>query len=161
VGYAVGRIGCFLRGDDYGIPTDLPWGLSFPKGLPPTTVKVHPTQIYETLASLVIFAIILWVMSPRFKREGPLIFVYAVFAGIERFLVEFIRTNDSFAWGLTQQQWIAIGMMVVGIVGAWWFETHGKMRPTPEQLVAVVASVSRGAKPGSKSMSSGKKGKRR
>ena len=47
VGYAVGRMGCFLRGDDYGVPTDLPWGIAFPKGLPPTTVKVHPTQLYE------------------------------------------------------------------------------------------------------------------
>ena len=47
IGYAVGRMGCFLRGDDYGVPTDLPWGMSFPKGLPPTTVHVHPTQLYE------------------------------------------------------------------------------------------------------------------
>ena len=45
VGHAIGRIGCFLVGDDYGRPTDLPWGIAFPDGLPPTTVRVHPTQI--------------------------------------------------------------------------------------------------------------------
>jgi phosphatidylglycerol:prolipoprotein diacylglycerol transferase len=128
-GYAVGRIGCFLRGDDYGVPTNLPWGMSFPQGLPPTTVRVHPTQLYESAASLVIFALIVWVIGPRFKREGPLIFAYAVLAGIERFLVEFIRTNKPVLLGLTQQQWIAIGMMVVGLLGAWWFETHGRLRP--------------------------------
>ena len=47
VGHAIGRIGCFLVGDDYGRPTDLPWAVAFPKGLPPTTVPVHPTQLYE------------------------------------------------------------------------------------------------------------------
>jgi phosphatidylglycerol:prolipoprotein diacylglycerol transferase len=145
VGYAVGRIGCFLRGDDYGVPTDLPWGMSFPEGLPPTTVKVHPTQLYESAASIVIFALIVWVISPRFKREGSLIFAYAVLAGIERFLVEFIRTNDSALWGLTQQQWIAIGMMVVGVVGAWWFETHGRMRPSAAELAAATVAVPSGA----------------
>jgi phosphatidylglycerol:prolipoprotein diacylglycerol transferase len=132
VGYAVGRIGCFLRGDDYGIPTNLPWGMSFPNGLPPTTVRVHPTQLYESAASLVIFALLVWVFSPRFKREGPLIFVYAVLAGIERLLVEFIRTNKPVALGLTQQQWIAIAMIVVGLIGAWYFGTRGRLRPVIE-----------------------------
>jgi len=129
VGYAVGRIGCFLRGDDYGVPTDLPWGMAFPKGLPPTTVPVHPTQLYESAASLVIFALLVWLISPRFTREGPLIFAYAVLAGCERFLVEFIRTNEPVALGLTQQQWIAIGMIVVGAVGTWYFAKHGRLRP--------------------------------
>ena len=144
VGYAVGRMGCFLRGDDYGIPTSLPWGISFPKGLPPTTVRVHPTQLYEIGASLVIFVIITWVISPRFKREGSLIFAYAILAGIERFLVEFVRTNKPVLLGLTQQQWISIFLVVVGVVGVWWFETHGKLRPTPAQLkpVAVAAAPS-------------------
>jgi len=129
IGYAIGRIGCFLVGDDYGKPTDLPWGIAFPKGSPPTTVPVHPTQLYETLASLVIFALLLWVFSPRFKREGPLIFVYAILAGIERFLVEFVRTNEPVALGLTQQQWISIALVIVGIAGTWWFGTRGRLRP--------------------------------
>jgi phosphatidylglycerol:prolipoprotein diacylglycerol transferase len=129
IGYAVGRIGCFLVGDDYGTPTDLPWGMAFPEGSPPTSVAVHPTQLYETLASLVIFALLLWVFSPRFKREGPLVFVYAVLAGIERFLVEFIRTNEPVALGLTQQQWISIALVVVGIAGTWWLATRGRLRP--------------------------------
>jgi phosphatidylglycerol---prolipoprotein diacylglyceryl transferase len=129
VGYAFGRMGCFLRGDDYGIPTDLPWGMAFPKGLPPTTVHVHPTQLYEIAGTLVIFALLLWVIGPRFKREGPLMFAYAVLAGVERFLVEFVRTNEPVALGLTQQQWISIAMFVVGIAGMWWFGTRGRLRP--------------------------------
>jgi phosphatidylglycerol:prolipoprotein diacylglycerol transferase len=133
VGYAVGRIGCFLNGDDYGVATNLPWGISFPNGSPPTPpgVHVHPTQLYESAASLVIFALLLWVIGPRCKREGPLIFAYAVLAGIERFLVEFIRTNEPVALGLTQQQWISIVLVVVGAVGTWWFATRGRLRPVP------------------------------
>ena len=125
VGYAIGRLGCFLRGCDHGVPTDLPWGMVFPEGLPPTTVKVHPTQLYESAAMLVIFVLIVWVFSPLFKRKGPLFFVWAVLAGIERLLIEFIRTNQAGALGLTQQQWIAVVMIVVGLLGTWWFATHG------------------------------------
>ena len=136
IGYAVGRMGCFLRGDDYGIPTNLPWGIAFPKGLPPTTVRVHPTQLYEIGGSLVIFALLVWVISPRFKREGPLIFVYAILAGIARFLVEFVRTNKPVLLGLTQQQWIAIGMIVVGIIFTWYFGTRGRLRPAFEAQAA-------------------------
>lgn len=146
VGYAVGRLGCFLRGDDYGTPTDLPWGMSFPEGLPPTTVDVHPTQLYESAGSLVIFALIVWVVSPRFKREGGLIFAYLLFAGIERFLVEFIRTNPAVALGLTQQQWISIGLFIIGIAGMWWFETHGRARP----VVAAKGAPAKAAAAGSK-----------
>lgn len=131
MGYVFGRLGCFMRGCCYGVETDLPWGMSFPKGVPPTPegVQVHPTQLYSSLASLVIFALLVWVIGPRFKREGPLIFAYAVLAGIERFLVEFIRANQPIVGGLTQQQWIAIAMVVVGAIGTWWFGTRGRLRP--------------------------------
>ena len=131
LGYAIGRIGCFLRGCCHGKPTDLPWGMSFPQGIPPTPegVHVHPTQLYSMGANLVIFALMAWVIGPRIKREGALIFIYAVLAGVERFLVEFIRTNEPVALGLTQQQWIALALIVVGAVGAWWFGTRGRLRP--------------------------------
>src|SRR6202007_2144193 len=65
VGYGVGRIGCLISGDgDYGIPTSLPWGMSFPKGLVPTNQRVHPTPIYEFLAALLI-AYFLWRVGQR------------------------------------------------------------------------------------------------
>jgi phosphatidylglycerol:prolipoprotein diacylglycerol transferase len=65
LGYGVGRIGCFLSGDgDYGIPTSLPWGMSFPNGLVPTDQRVHPTPIYEFLAACAI-AWWLWRMGSR------------------------------------------------------------------------------------------------
>jgi phosphatidylglycerol:prolipoprotein diacylglycerol transferase len=65
LGYGIGRIGCFLSGDgDYGIPTSLPWGMSFPNGLVPTTQRVHPTPIYELIVACAI-AWWLWKMGTR------------------------------------------------------------------------------------------------
>jgi phosphatidylglycerol---prolipoprotein diacylglyceryl transferase len=56
LGYGIGRIGCLVSGDgDYGKPTSLPWGMSFPHGLVPTTQKVHPTPIYELIVAIFIF----------------------------------------------------------------------------------------------------------
>ncbi len=92
IGHAIGRIGCFLVGDDYGRPTDLPWGVAFPHGLPPTSVPVHPTQLYEALALLPLA----WMLF-RWRRESrPDDFVlgaYVTLAGTIRFLIEFVRVD--------------------------------------------------------------------
>src|SRR6202163_1550978 len=70
VGYAIGRIGCLLSGDgDYGMSTSLPWGMSFPNGVVPTTDRVHPTPLYEFLIWLAIAAF-LWHMGTKAVR-GP------------------------------------------------------------------------------------------
>ena len=112
--YALGRVGCFLVNDDYGRPTNLSWGMKFPEGLPPSTagnlrqlfgipippgidpatvLAVHPTQLYEVAAMLLAFAI-LWSLRRRGHPVGWLFGLYLVFAGIERFLVEFVRAKD-------------------------------------------------------------------
>ena len=71
IGYGVGRLGCLVSGDgDYGIPTTLPWGMSFPHGLVPTFQRVHPTPIYELLGALLI-TWILW-RSGAPERPKPL-----------------------------------------------------------------------------------------
>lgn len=150
MGYAVGRLGCFLNGDDYGKPTSLPWAMSFPEGEPPTTALVHPTQLYESLASLVIFALLVWFFAPRLRGSGSLFGVYLVLAGIERFLVEFVRTNASGLLGLTQQQWISIALIVVGFVVVWRVEggaavTDGPARSLPRTAVAGASGRSRPA----------------
>src|SRR5262252_7080426 len=92
IGQALGRIGCFLVGDDYGRPTSLPWGVAFPRGLPPTSVPVHPTQLYEAAALVPV----VWLLV-RWRRQGrPDTFVlggYLVMAGTIRFAIEFLRVN--------------------------------------------------------------------
>jgi phosphatidylglycerol:prolipoprotein diacylglycerol transferase len=136
LGYALGRVGCFLVNDDYGIPTNLPWGMKFPQGLPPTTAAelaglhvhlppgtppdqlfaVHPTEIYETLAMLLVFWW-LWRRRDHAHGTGWLFGCYLVFAGLERFLVEFVRAKDDRVLGpFTLAQATAV---ILVLVGAW------------------------------------------
>ena len=117
VGYGVGRMGCLISGDgDYGKPTSLPWGMSFPNGLVPTTQRVHPTPIYELLGALFI-AWILWRRgSPESPRPlGQITGEYLVLSGVARFLVEFIRINPRVLWGMTNAQVASLGAVVFGL----------------------------------------------
>ena len=119
LGYAIGRIGCQLAGDgDYGDLTTLPWGMAYPEGTVPTTDIVHPTPVYETLASLVIFWI-LWRMRGRLTAPWALFGLYLVLAGAERFLVEFVRATPIVAGGLTAAQFISLGIIAIGAILVW------------------------------------------
>ncbi len=120
--YAIGRIGCQLAGDgDYGDVTTLPWGMAYPEGTVPTTEIVHPTPVYETLASLVIFWV-LWRTRGRLTAPWSLFGLYLVLAGVERFLVEFVRATPIVAGGLTAAQFISIAIVIVGgaLVATGW-----------------------------------------
>jgi len=92
--HAIGRVGCFLVGDDYGIPSALPWAVAFPEGLPPTSTPVHPTQLYETAALLPIA----WLLH-RWRREHQsdrfVLGVYLALTGVARFAIEFLRMRES------------------------------------------------------------------
>jgi phosphatidylglycerol:prolipoprotein diacylglycerol transferase len=115
LGYAIGRCGCQLSGDgDYGKPWNGPWAMSYPDGTVPTDRTVHPTPIYETLA-MGLGAWILWQLRDRF-RAGVLFATYLVYAGAERFLVEFVRRNNDVAVGLTAAQLESLGMALIGLV---------------------------------------------
>ncbi len=115
MGYAVGRVGCQVSGDgDYGVPTDLPWGMAYPDGAVPTTQVVHPTPIYETL-SMTLVAWALWRARDAF-RPGVLFAFYLVFAGLERLLVEFVRRNEEVFAGLTEAQLTSLVMLAAGLV---------------------------------------------
>lgn len=115
IGHAIGRIGCFLVGDDYGRPTDLPWGVAFPQGLPPTSVPVHPTQLYEAVC-LVPLALLLM----RWRRQGVaddvVIGRYCLGAGAIRFAIEFIRINRRLVGPLTLAHLISLTVMMIGVV---------------------------------------------
>lgn len=116
LGYAIGRIGCFLVGDDYGIQSNLPWAMSFPKGLPPTNQTVHPTQLYEVIAMTVVFVII-WSLRKKPAPAGWLFSVYLILAGFERFLIEFVRsTTPSPIPHLSVAQITAVAVIAVGVI---------------------------------------------
>jgi phosphatidylglycerol:prolipoprotein diacylglycerol transferase len=114
IGHAIGRIGCFLVGDDYGTPSNLPWAVAFPEGLPPTTVRVHPTQLYEMAALLPIaFLLVRWRRAGRSDRF--VLGAYLALAGTLRFLIEFIRISERVALGLSVAHFASFAAAVVGI----------------------------------------------
>jgi phosphatidylglycerol:prolipoprotein diacylglycerol transferase len=131
LGYGIGRLGCLLSGDgDYGTPTSLPWGMSFPNGLVPTTQRVHPTPIYELIVAL----IITWVLwrfgrrqlaadhAPALRRlaAGSVFALYLILTGAARFLVEFIRINPRSFLGMSNAQVASLLSIFAGIILFWW-----------------------------------------
>ncbi|MSR02823.1 MAG: prolipoprotein diacylglyceryl transferase [Gemmatimonadetes bacterium] len=135
--YAIGRIGCFVVGDDYGRPTDLPWAVKFPQGLPPSTagnlanlfgipvptgtdpstvLAVHPTQLYEVAIMLGVF-MVLWRWRLGTRPFGWLFGAYLMFAGTERFLVEVLRAKDDRVLGVfTIAQATSLLVVITGLV---------------------------------------------
>jgi phosphatidylglycerol---prolipoprotein diacylglyceryl transferase len=144
LGYGIGRIGCLLSGDgDYGIPTSLPWGMSFPNGLVPTSERVHPTPVYELIVACMI-AWFLWRLGTRqiagrnLAQAGPtaparkeraargrptragglarggVFAAYLVLTGVARFLVEFIRINPRSFLGMSNAQAASVVSVIAG-----------------------------------------------
>jgi phosphatidylglycerol:prolipoprotein diacylglycerol transferase len=130
--YSIGRIGCLLVGDDYGVPSNLPWAMAFPQGLPPTTETVHPTQIYEIVIMFIAFLYI-WKIRTKIKPAGWLFSIYLIIAGFERFFVEFLRnTTESSVPGLSVAQVMALGLIVVGAVKLYTLRNSGEIELEPE-----------------------------
>lgn len=113
-GHAIGRVGCFMVGDDYGRPTDLPWAVAFPNGLPPTLERVHPTQLYEA-AFLAVLALLLIRWRRQAVADHLVLGRYLVLAGAARFLIEFLRINTRVFDRLTVAHIAALLMVAAGI----------------------------------------------
>lgn len=133
---AIGRVGCFLVGDDYGMYTPGPLGIAFPEGIPPSTagylrsvgdsvpaaiadnviVPVHPTQLYETGIALVLCCLV-WRRGTRRLKPGQLFGAFLGLYAVERFLIEILRAKDDrFLIGLSTAQVISILLTVAAIV---------------------------------------------
>jgi prolipoprotein diacylglyceryl transferase len=143
--YGIGRIGCHLAGDgDYGFPTTLPWGTDyskgtfppsfafrdfpeitskFPGGIIPDTTLCHPTPMYEFLVCGVLF-LVLWRFRKTLNPDGKIFTLYLMFAGAERFAVEFIRVNPRVILGLSEAQLIALALLLMGAYG--WYRLSPK-----------------------------------
>jgi phosphatidylglycerol---prolipoprotein diacylglyceryl transferase len=115
IGHAIGRLGCFMVGDDYGRPSDLPWAVAFPEGRPPTSVPVHPAQLYEAAA----LAVIAWLLLRWRRHRVPETLVlgrYLVLAGVTRFAIEFIRVNLPVVGPFTLAQLISMSLIIAGLI---------------------------------------------
>ena len=114
--YAIARMGCFLSGDDcYGVTSDLPWAMSFPKGIAPTDEHVHPLPLYEIIYSVVIFFIL---TGRKIIKPIPYesFFMLLGLWGICRFTIEFISTNEKQLLGMSGSQFGALLMLISAVV---------------------------------------------
>lgn len=158
VAYAVGRLGCFLVGDDYGRYTTNPIGIAFPQGAPPSTagnlryqfgdtsipasipdsmvVTVHPTQLYEIGLALIMF-VILWNVAKKALKPGYMFALFLAMYAVERFLIEFVRAKgDRFVFGLSTSQVMSIlTLIAAGII---WYTQRNKPVWNPANAPAAV-----------------------
>ena len=113
---AVGRIGCTLNGCCYGTPTDLPWGTVWTHvdSYGPALEAVHPTQLYELLFDLAVFAF-LWFIRKRISPPGALYLIYISIYSAGRFLISFLRENEEGFLGLQQAQTVSLAVLIIAI----------------------------------------------
>jgi phosphatidylglycerol:prolipoprotein diacylglycerol transferase len=122
IGQAIGRLGCFAAGCCHGRPSDVPWAVTFRDIYAtrivgtPTDVALHPTQLYEALACLAIFGLLLW-LAPRKRFHGQVVVSYVLAYSVARFVIEFYRGDAArgtvFGGLMSTSQLIAI-LLVVG-----------------------------------------------
>lgn len=116
LGYAIGRIGCFLNGCCYGCPTDLPWGVKFPAGSLAAYefpgVALHPTQLYSVFAGLFMFAVLMYLWKYR-VFDGEIFLIGMILYSVYRFLVEFLRVNPLYIFNLSGAQLISLFILAL------------------------------------------------
>lgn len=118
LGYGITRIGCFLNGCCYGVPTSLPWGMRFPLGGGEFTEPSHPAQLYSLAAGLIIFGILVLIERRR-RFTGQVFFSFLAIYSFYRFFIEFLRkgvTADVAFLGLTQAQVVSALAFAVGVL---------------------------------------------
>ena len=119
LGYAFGRIGCLMNGCCYGRACDLPWAITFPASAENGGVPRHPTQIYESVLSLGLYAFLAWLYR-RKKFDGQIFATYLVCYACLRSLVELFRgdypTYQRFLGVVTPAQMVSIGILAAGVV---------------------------------------------
>lgn len=159
IGQAFGRMGCQISGDgDWGLPSKLPWAMAYPHAIVGWNshtvlkldshynlvsgyfpgVRVQPTPVYETIAFVAIFAL-LWSLRKKINIEGRIFYLYLMLAGLERFLVEFIRINPRILWGLSQAQLVSIVAIIAG-AAAWYYSGLKQSNPDTAGMTKAVGA---------------------
>ncbi|HHY84836.1 MAG TPA: prolipoprotein diacylglyceryl transferase [Verrucomicrobia bacterium] len=135
LGYVFGRIGCLLNGCCFGKACDLPWAITYPVGHethPPgqPAVPVHPSQVYDSLLNLVLYAALAWLYR-RKKFDGQIFAAYLLGFAVTRTIAETFRGDYSdlhIHKGLTPAQWISIGIFTAGAVLYAWHRRSAQQR---------------------------------
>jgi phosphatidylglycerol:prolipoprotein diacylglycerol transferase len=116
---SISRIGCFLAGCCYGLPTDMPWGITYTQAdtIAPTHICLHPTQLYSSISLMIIFALLYFVIQHYFRKKGQILCWYILLVGAERFVVDFWRGDRDTVQFFSINQYIAASMIVGAFVG--------------------------------------------
>jgi phosphatidylglycerol:prolipoprotein diacylglycerol transferase len=147
LGHAIGRLGCFAAGCCYGKPTSLSWGVTFSNPIAekisgtPLDVSLHPTQLYESAAEFLNFAMLVWLGAKR-RLTGRIIGAYFILYGIERGTIEFFRGDPGrtllFQDRLSLMQIVSAALIVTGAF--LWLRGHGAAAPIPPATRARAAA---------------------
>jgi phosphatidylglycerol:prolipoprotein diacylglycerol transferase len=135
LGYAIGRVGCFVNGDDYGTPSNLPWAVQFPAGTEAHaahlargwindpaawSLPVHPTQLYAALLGLLLFLVL---TQRHWRAPASRVCFFAIAYGTARFFLEWLRGDWQVGLGpLSLPQLFSLFLVLVGVitwVAAW------------------------------------------
>lgn len=114
LGWMIGRVGCFLAGDVIGKPTEFVLGLTSPAI---DALQRHPVPLYESFASLVIFAILLFLYKTRALKDGLIFFAGFSLYFISRFGIDFTREYEAALWNLSLSQIISIILLIFTLGG--------------------------------------------
>jgi phosphatidylglycerol:prolipoprotein diacylglycerol transferase len=142
LGQAIGRIGCFINGCCYGLPTSLPWGVVYTNPASfcrPLGESFQPTQIYHLIWNLVGFGI-LWSLRRRLKPQGSLFLFYLALYAAGDLSIRFVRVGEPFLFGLQQAQLIGIAILVITVP---WLVIRMWRYRTKQLALASVKKVSR------------------
>ena len=140
LGYMVGRLGCLLAGCCYGKPTDVAWAITFTDPAAnfnvgtPLNVALHPTQVYESLAGLVIFAALLILERRPGHFPGRTFWSFALLYGVLRFIIEFYRGDDrGFLFNtLSTSQFISVILVPLSLFMLWYLSRPARPAEAPE-----------------------------
>jgi prolipoprotein diacylglyceryl transferase len=139
---AIGRWGNYFNQELYGRPTDLPWALEVEARYRRPGFEAfetfHPTFLYESLWNLTLVGVLLWIDARGRLRRGSLMLVYLIGYGVGRAWIEALRVDTAERYlGLSRNNWIAILIVVVGVVGLWWWERRGRAEDDPRDVADV------------------------
>ncbi len=144
LGLGIGRLGCFAAGCDYGRPTESALGVIFTNPIAnrvsgtPLGIRLHPTQLYETLAGVLIFAVLMWLYR-RKAFDGQIFVSYLALYGVARFGLEFLRgdRDRGFLFGDTVSTSQFIAVLAIGVAAVLYWRLQGHRTESAEVAAAM------------------------
>jgi phosphatidylglycerol:prolipoprotein diacylglycerol transferase len=131
LGHVVGRFGCLMAGCCYGRQTDVPWAITFTNPAAtlnagtPLNVPLHPTQLYDAGAELLILGLLLFTERRGRPFAGRTFWLYMVLYAVSRYIIENYRGDDrGMILHFSTSQFVALLIVPVSLVMLWWLRSR-------------------------------------